>query len=203
MRSETSRWRRIVFFLALASGLLLLCACSDTSCPSCVDGVDPVDLVDPVSLGDGTGYPGAAWTLVPDPADLGWSAKRLRAATSYAEALGSDAFMVVDRGILVWEYGRTERNYVVQSCRKSLMGALYGIYHDRGAIDLAITLEELGIDNLPPSLTAEEKQATVEQLLLVLRLLDAKVFSPRAEYQRCRVLPPFQNLGTRAGTRER
>jgi CubicO group peptidase (beta-lactamase class C family) len=73
--------------------------------------------------------------------------------------------MVVDRGVVVWEYGKTSRNLIVQSCRKSFLSALYGLYHAQGLIDLDATMEELGIDDLPPALTPEEKQATVEQLL--------------------------------------
>jgi CubicO group peptidase (beta-lactamase class C family) len=79
--------------------------------------------------------------------------------------MGSDAFTVVDRGILVWDYGLTAKTYVVQSCRKSFLSALYGIYVERGDIDLSSTLEELEIDDLPPVLTPEEKQATIHQLL--------------------------------------
>ena len=83
-----------------------------------------------------------------------------------ASAMGSDAFMVVDRGVSVWEYGHVSKNYVVQSCRKSFLSALYGIFVHDGTIDLSLTLEELGIDDLPPSLTAEEKQATLEHLIM-------------------------------------
>lgn len=156
------RWTHAALLLALLSG-----GCSDDSgCPSCIDGVDPSGLVDPYTLGDGSGYPGASWATAPSPEALGWSSRRLGSITAYAEAHGSDAFMVVDRGVMVWEHGRTSRNYIVQSCRKSFLSALYGIYHHRGLIDLSLTLEDLGIDDLPPSLTSEEKQATIEHLLM-------------------------------------
>ena len=152
----------------LLSGVLLLGlpACSDDGCLTCIDGVNPEELIDPLILGDGSGYPGATWTVAPDPKLLGWSEKRLRSITDYAETLNSDGFMVVDRGVVVWEYGNTSRNLVVQSCRKSFLSALYGIYHDQGLFDLDATMEELGIDDLPPSLTPEEKQATIEALLM-------------------------------------
>ena len=141
-------------------------ACSDDGCPTCIEGVDPAQIIDPSTLGDGSGYPGAAWLTVQDPKVLGWSKKRLRSITDQAETLNSDAFMVVDRGVVVWEYGNTTRNLIVQSCRKSFLSALYGVYHDQGLVDLDATLEELGIDDLPPSLTLEEIQATVEHLLM-------------------------------------
>ncbi len=149
----------------LSAAVLLLPACGDDDCPICVDGVNPDNLVDPLTLGDGSGYPSAAWTVAPSPEALGWSTKRLNLLTDDAQGLRSDGFMVVDRGVVVWEYGNTHRNLIVQSCRKSFLSALYGIYHDQGLIDLDATMEDLGIDDLPPSLTQEEKQATVDQLL--------------------------------------
>ena len=152
----------------VALGVLTLgpFACSDAGCPTCVDGVDPSRLIDPATLGDGSGYPGGAWTLAPEPARLGWSTKRLESMTDYADQINSDGLLVVDRGVVVWEYGNTSRNLIVQSCRKSFLSTLYGIQHDAGTVDLNATMEGLGIDDLPPSLTPEEKQAKVEHLLM-------------------------------------
>ena len=148
--------------------LVLVLACSDAStCVDCeADDVDPSKIVDPRSLGDGTGFPAESWTRAPSPEALGWSPKRLLDAQGMAAQVRSDAFMVVDRGISVWEYGQVSKNYVVQSCRKSFLSALYGIFVHDGTIDLGLTLEELGIDDLPPSLTPEERQATLENLIM-------------------------------------
>jgi len=155
-------------FTALSGLLFLALACSDTStCVDCeADDVDPSKVIDPRGLGDGTGYPAESWTRVPSPEALGWSLKRLQDVEETAASVRSDAFMVVDRGISVWEYGQVSKNYVVQSCRKSFLSALYGIFVHDGTIDLGLTLEELGIDDLPPSLTLEEKQATLETLIM-------------------------------------
>jgi CubicO group peptidase (beta-lactamase class C family) len=153
------------FVLFALLSALSLPSCSDESCPFCVEGVDPDRLVDPATLGDGSGYPGLQWTTVQDPRILGWSKKRLQSMSDYATSLGSDGFMVVDRGVGVWEHGSTSRNLIVQSCRKSFLAALYGAYYEQGLVDLEATMGDLGIDDLPPSLTEEEKQATVEQLL--------------------------------------
>ena len=49
--------------------------------------------------------------------------------------------------------------------RKSLMSALIGIHVEQGNLDLSKTLEELGIDRLEPSLSPEEKQASVGDLI--------------------------------------
>jgi CubicO group peptidase (beta-lactamase class C family) len=141
-------------------------ACSDDSlCSACDDSPrDPPQVVDPRTLGDGTGYPGESWTGVQDPRVLGWNRDRLRDAAFVAAGMGSDALMVVDRGIVVLEYGATEKNYVVQSCRKSFLSALYGIFVENGTIDMGLTMEELGIDDINP-LTPEEKQATLDDLI--------------------------------------
>ena len=45
------------------------------------------------------------------------------------------------------------------------MSALYGIYVQRRSIDLDMTLETLDIDDIPLSLTDDERQATVRHLL--------------------------------------
>lgn len=157
-----------LFRLFLLGLLVLGSACSDNStCSACSgDDVDPSEILDPRSLDDGSGYPGVEWTRAPTPASLGWSETLLQDANGYATGMGSDAFMVVDRGISVWQYGAVSKNYVVQSCRKSFLSALYGIYVHDGTIDLSLTMEDLGIDDLPPSLTPEEKQATLEQLIM-------------------------------------
>ncbi len=63
------------------------------------------------------------------------------------------------------------------------MSALYGIHVAEGHIDLGKTLQDLGIDDTPPVLTTEEKQATSLDLLRArsgvyqipeLRLLDER-----------------------------
>ena len=149
------RWWNL---LLLGLALFALGACGD-------DAVAPSELIDPSEIGDGSGYPGLSWWSAPSPEALGWSSEALRGASRLASDMGSGAFMVVDRGILVWEYGDTDRNWIVQSVRKSFLSALYGIYHDEGDIDLSLTLAELGIDDKPPSLSEEEKQATIEHLL--------------------------------------
>jgi len=125
-----------------------------------------VDLLDISQIGDGSGYPGASWDVVAAPEDLGWSSSRLADARAYSEEIGSGAVVIVDRGILLDQWGQTATNWVVQSARKSFMSALYGIYEAEGMIDISATMAELGSDDsVPPSLTDAEKQATIEMLL--------------------------------------
>src|SRR4051794_28191984 len=98
-------------------------------------------------------------TVAPDR--VGWSAERLDAARAYSEKIGSAAVMVVVHGSIVASWGQTDRKQYVASARKSLLSALIGRHVETGEINLNSTLEQLGIDDSPPSLTAAEKQATV------------------------------------------
>ncbi len=142
----------------LPGAFLLLAACGQ-------DAVG-IDLIDISAIGDGSGYPGASWDVVSLPEDLGWSSQRLADARDYADELGSGAVVIIDRGVLIDQWGATSVNWVVQSVRKSFMSALFGIYRDEGLIDLSATMAQLGIDDsVPPSLSEIEKHATVEMLL--------------------------------------
>ena len=49
--------------------------------------------------------------------------------------------------------------------RIHFLSSLYGIYVDNNTIDLDLAIEDLGIDDIPPKLTAVEKKATIRQLL--------------------------------------
>jgi CubicO group peptidase (beta-lactamase class C family) len=149
----------------LAAVLLLTALVSPTACDDDSDLIG-VDLTDISEIGDGSGFPGNTWDRAPTPKALGWSPGRLRDAREYSQGIGSGAVIIIDRGILVDEWGATSANWVVQSVRKSFMSALYGIYRAEGMIDLSATMAELGIDDsVPPSLTESERQATVEMLL--------------------------------------
>ncbi|HKG22361.1 MAG TPA: serine hydrolase [Blastocatellia bacterium] len=81
-------------------------------------------------------YPGREWDKARSPETLGWSSQKLKLARRYSESTGSAAVMIVVDGVV-----------------------------KEGKLDLSRTLEELGIDDGPPKLTAEEKQARVIDLL--------------------------------------
>jgi CubicO group peptidase (beta-lactamase class C family) len=99
------------------------------------------------------------------PEEVGFSSAELEDARAYYEQIGSAAFMALYDGKVFVAWGNVDRKYWLHSIRKPLLGALYGIYVDRGMIDTTATMEELGIDDIPPSLTLEEKQARVADLL--------------------------------------
>ena len=99
------------------------------------------------------------------PEDAGFSSEQLAEAAQFAEQIGSSAVMALHNGRVFLDWGNTERKYSVHSIRKPFLGSIFGIHVSRGEIDLGSTLEDLNIDDIPPALTAEEKQATVRHLL--------------------------------------
>jgi len=110
-------------------------------------------------------FPGEQWETLEAPAAAGWSAEKLAEARGAARGAGSTAMMVIHHGRIVTSYGAPERVSIVASVRKSLLSALYGIHVAAGTIDLSMTLEALGIDDNAPRLTADEKRATIGDLL--------------------------------------
>jgi CubicO group peptidase (beta-lactamase class C family) len=108
--------------------------------------------------------PGENWSRTTAQA-AGWSPDLLAEANAYAERIGTASLLVVQHGQIVDSLGDISRPLEVHSVRKSLLSALIGIAAAEHRIDLNATLAQLGIDDVPPSLTPEEKQATVRDLL--------------------------------------
>jgi CubicO group peptidase (beta-lactamase class C family) len=109
-------------------------------------------------------YPGASWTNV-KPEDNNWSSGKLNNAWLYAQAIGSGAVLVVDDGVVVGQWGSVDRKWPCYAIRRGFLNALCGIAVAQGQIDLQKNLDQLEIDDLPPALTAQEKQASVLDLL--------------------------------------
>jgi CubicO group peptidase (beta-lactamase class C family) len=99
------------------------------------------------------------------PEQAGFSSAALAEVEEYAEQIGSAAVVALHDNQVFFAWGEVDRKYLVHSIRKSLLNSLYGIYVERGTIDTAATLAQLDIDDIPPSLTAAEKQARVADLL--------------------------------------
>ena len=109
-------------------------------------------------------YPAAEWEKN-DPAQTGWSASQLGQAEDWSRGIGSAAVVIVQHGAIVASWGETSADILLNSARKSLLSALIGIAVAHHQIDLDDTVGKLGIDDSPPSLTEDEKQATVRDLL--------------------------------------
>lgn len=109
--------------------------------------------------GSASAEPGIEWNIL-DPS----AAARTpiySAVQNYARKYRPTAIMVVQDDLVVATAGNIARKVNVRSVRKSLINALFGIAIERGQIDIENTLERLGVDDTAPSLTSEEKQATV------------------------------------------
>src|ERR1700674_3849946 len=109
-------------------------------------------------------YPGASWPSV-KPEDHNWSSAKLNDDRRYAQAIGSGAVLVVDDGVVVGQWGAVDRKWPCFALRRGFLNGLYGIAVAKGQIDVQKSLDQLGIDDLPPNLSDEEKQATVLDLL--------------------------------------
>ncbi len=118
----------------------------------------------PVPLGAAETFPGAKWDKASSAEAFGWSGQKFKAADDFARTLQTDAYLVVDRGTIVHQYGATSRPTNIHSMRKSILSVLMGIGLDRGQVDLSKTLVQLDIDDRG-GLSAVERQATVRQLL--------------------------------------
>lgn len=99
------------------------------------------------------------------PEEVEWSSQKLDSLKQLAQESGYAAIMAAYDGKVFFSWGEITKNFRVHSIRKPFESALYGIHVSRGEIDLDETLEQLGIDDIPPCLTSAEKQATVRELL--------------------------------------
>ncbi len=119
------------------------------------------------SLGQAVGdrFPGDRWMRYTNAEQAGFDAAKLAAAQGTWEGLPSSAFMVIADGAVVAAWGDVGRRFMCHSVRKSFLSALYGIYWDRGEIELNKTLADLGIDDEPDPLLETEKRARILDLL--------------------------------------
>lgn len=108
--------------------------------------------------------PGARWEPAsPAPA---WAPAVHDALERYASAARPTAIMIVHDGRVAASWGEVSRKVNVRSVRKSLLSALYGFAVAEKRVRLMATLEELGINEIPPGLTPAEQKATVRDLLM-------------------------------------
>lgn len=89
---------------------------------------------------------------------------KLAELSEFLTQTNSSSVVLMRAGDVVFEFGDIHQKHTIHSIRKPMLNALYGIYVDRGVINLDATLKELKIDDITP-LKSIEKQATVRQLL--------------------------------------
>ena len=99
------------------------------------------------------------------PEEVGWSSEKLEEARIFSQQIGAAAVMALYDGKVFIAWGKIATKYACHSIRNPFLNALFGIHVEKGNISLESTLEELNIDDSPPSLTSEELQAKVSNLL--------------------------------------
>jgi CubicO group peptidase (beta-lactamase class C family) len=121
-------------------------------------------LLLPLALAAQHVYPAGDWERHPSPETAGWSSAGLARVHEKLRGMPSTGLMAVVGGRVLFEYGDVERVSYLASVRKSVLAMLVGIYQERGLIDLALTLEQMGMDD-HQGLTEGERQATMLHLL--------------------------------------
>ena len=96
----------------------------------------------------------------------GFSKEELAIAKTYYDSLNSSAFMIIQNGKVVAEWGDINRRFILHSGRKAILNSLYGIYTENGTIDLSKTIGQLGITD-KDSLSELEKSAQIKHLIKV------------------------------------
>ena len=94
----------------------------------------------------------------------GFSKEKLAIAKIYYDSLNSSAFMIIQNGKIVANWGDINRRFILHSVRKGILNSLYGIYSENGTIDLNKTIGEIGITD-KDSLSKLEKSAKIIHLL--------------------------------------
>jgi CubicO group peptidase (beta-lactamase class C family) len=108
--------------------------------------------------------PQKRWMAYKSPEQAGYSSEKLNMAKQYFNEIGAAATVVIYKGKVLVAWGEIERRFKCHSIRKSFMSALYGVFVDKGQIDLNKTLADLAINDRL-SLTSQEKQARIIDLL--------------------------------------
>ena len=80
------------------------------------------------------------------------------------ETMDTTGLMAVVGGKVLYEYGDLQKLSYLASVRKSVLSILYGKYVTDGTIQLNMTLEQLGIDDIE-GLLPIEKKATIDHLI--------------------------------------
>lgn len=112
-------------------------------------------------------FPGDEWEVVPrrDLANFGWSQDRLGDVFAHLrDDSNSTGVVVADRGRIVFTFGDIQELSYLASVRKSILAMLYGDWVENGTIDLDLTLEEIGVDDVG-GLMPIERQAKVRHLI--------------------------------------
>ncbi|WP_198677636.1 acyl-CoA thioester hydrolase/BAAT C-terminal domain-containing protein [Pseudidiomarina homiensis] len=98
------------------------------------------------------------------PEESNFDQAKLAQLRETVKQAGSSSMVLMENGEIAFEFGDIHEKHTIHSIRKAMLNSLYGIYSERGVIDLDITLAELEIDDIH-GLSETEKSATVRHLL--------------------------------------
>lgn len=102
---------------------------------------------------------------ITSPQAAGFSEEKVQELASFLDSAGTSSMVLAYDGKIFFEWGDIDQKHLIHSIRKPMINALYGIYVNRSVIDTNQTIAELGIDDIEPSLTEQEKQARIVDLL--------------------------------------
>jgi len=110
-------------------------------------------------------YPNRNWAHNQNPALDGWRDTERSTFMRYIiDSTNVTGLVIIHKGKIVFEYGDTEENSYIASCRKSILAILYGKYVENGQINLDKSLGELKIEDHAPLLEIE-KSATIKDVI--------------------------------------
>jgi len=109
-------------------------------------------------------WPAPAWAPVPSVLQAGWDVSQLALLTEALDNYSTSAFLVIENGQVVVQYGAIDKPFPVQDIRISLLGLLYGVQTKAAPLELGTQLSSFQIKEKAP-LTAEEQDVTLQKLL--------------------------------------
>lgn len=99
------------------------------------------------------------------PRSSGWNMEKLGEIIDIFDDNKFSALVVIHHGKMVIGLGEPSKRYKVYSMRKSFVSALYGIYKEKGKIDLSQKIADTNIV-FPVAISEKEKSATIADLLM-------------------------------------
>ena len=109
-------------------------------------------------------FPGTEWESIDKPETVGFSSKRLAAVREWVASLDTTAMMVIVGGRVLVSHGDVTHLSYLASCRKSVLGLLYGSAAADKKTALDRTLRDLKFTDVG-GLLPRELDATIQHLL--------------------------------------
>jgi CubicO group peptidase (beta-lactamase class C family) len=109
-------------------------------------------------------FPSATWGKYSGISESGFTPDGVTSVMTMLRDLPTTSLMVVAGGKIAFKYGDVTEVSYLASARKSILSMLFGHYVESGAIDLARTIGDLGIDDVG-GLLPIERSATIADVL--------------------------------------